>query len=50
MGKWGVENQCHWVLDVVFGEDQIKRALKPSNLRQLWIMGNLYRVLMAANF
>jgi predicted transposase YbfD/YdcC len=21
-GHWGVENQLHWVLDVVFGEDQ----------------------------
>jgi predicted transposase YbfD/YdcC len=21
-GHWAIENQCHWVLDVVFGEDQ----------------------------
>src|SRR5207244_8651286 len=20
-GHWGIENQCHWVLDVTFGED-----------------------------
>lgn len=21
-GHWAIENQCHWVLDMVFGEDQ----------------------------
>jgi predicted transposase YbfD/YdcC len=21
-GHWGIENSCHWILDVVFGEDQ----------------------------
>ena len=21
-GHWAIENQCHWVLSVVFGEDQ----------------------------
>jgi predicted transposase YbfD/YdcC len=20
-GHWGIENQCHWILDVTFGED-----------------------------
>lgn len=34
-GHWGVENQCHWVLDVVFGEDQstITEGYAPENLR-----------------
>jgi predicted transposase YbfD/YdcC len=21
-GHWGIENNCHWQLDVAFGEDQ----------------------------
>jgi predicted transposase YbfD/YdcC len=34
-GHWGVENQCHWVLDVVFEEDQssITEGHAPENLR-----------------
>lgn len=24
-GHWGIENRLHWVLDVVFGEDQARR-------------------------
>ncbi|MEY3896853.1 MAG: hypothetical protein RLZZ214_2373, partial [Verrucomicrobiota bacterium] len=20
-GHWGIENQCHWVMDVTYGED-----------------------------
>ena len=23
-GHWGVENNCHWQLDVTFGEDQCR--------------------------
>ncbi len=36
-GHWGVENQCHWVLDVVFGEDQssITEGHAPENLRAI---------------
>lgn len=34
---WGVENTCHWTLDVVFGEDQslITEGYAPENLRVL---------------
>jgi predicted transposase YbfD/YdcC len=36
-GHWGVENQCHWVLDVVFGEDQssVTEGHAPENLRTI---------------
>jgi predicted transposase YbfD/YdcC len=36
-GHWGVENQCHWVLDVVFKEDQstITEGYAPENLRTI---------------
>lgn len=36
-GHWGVENQCHWVLDVVFKEDQttITEGFSPENLRTM---------------
>jgi len=36
-GHWGVENNCHWTLDVVFGEDQslITKGYAPENLRAL---------------
>lgn len=39
-GHWGVENQCHWVLDVVFGEDQstITEGHAPENLRTINLM------------
>jgi predicted transposase YbfD/YdcC len=34
-GHWSVENKCHWVLDVVFAEDQslITQGTAPENLR-----------------
>lgn len=31
---WGVENQLHWVLDVVFGEDQSHAAANLATLRR----------------
>lgn len=39
-GHWGVENRCHWVLDVVFGEDQssITEGYAPENLRTVNLM------------
>jgi len=34
---WQIENQCHWVLDVVFGEDQttITEGSAPENMRTI---------------
>jgi predicted transposase YbfD/YdcC len=34
-GHWQIENKCHWVLDVVFKEDQtaIKEGNAPENIR-----------------
>ena len=34
---WGVENQCHWVLDVQMGEDQSRARMghAPENLATL---------------
>jgi predicted transposase YbfD/YdcC len=39
-GHWCVENQCHWVLDVVFGEDQtsITEGYAPENLRTVQLL------------
>jgi predicted transposase YbfD/YdcC len=33
-GHWSVENRCHWVLDVVFGEDhsQVRDTTAAHNL------------------
>jgi predicted transposase YbfD/YdcC len=41
-GHWGVENKCHWVLDVVFGEDQssITEGYAPENLRTVNLMAS----------
>lgn len=34
---WSIENQCHWILDVVFGEDhnRIRRKNAPKNFATL---------------
>jgi len=39
---WSIENQCHWVLDVVFGEDhnRIRRKNAPKNF------GTLLRIVL----
>jgi hypothetical protein len=29
-GHWSIENQLHWVLDVVFGEDQARARTKQA--------------------
>jgi predicted transposase YbfD/YdcC len=36
-GHWQIENQCHWVLDVVFGEDQttVTEGNAPENMRTI---------------
>lgn len=36
-GHWQIENQCHWVLDVVFGEDQttVTGGNAPENMRTI---------------
>jgi predicted transposase YbfD/YdcC len=36
-GHWGVENKCHWILDVVFAEDEnlITQGNAPENLRAI---------------
>ena len=39
-GHWGIENRCHWVLDVVFAEDRssVVEGHAPENLRALNIL------------
>lgn len=39
---WSIENQCHWVLDVIFGEDanRTRKANAPKNL------GTLLRIVL----
>ena len=36
-GNWGIENQQHWVLDVIFGEDRntTRKGNAPENLAWL---------------
>jgi predicted transposase YbfD/YdcC len=31
-GHWSIENELHWVLDVVFGEDRKRKEHAPENL------------------
>jgi predicted transposase YbfD/YdcC len=42
---WGIENQCHWTLDVVFQEDQsrVRRDHGPANLATIrrWVLSLL---------
>ena len=44
---WGIENTCHWTLDVVFGEDQsrARRDHGPANLAMIrrWVLSLLRR-------
>jgi predicted transposase YbfD/YdcC len=39
-GHWGVENNCHWTLDVVFKEDEslITEGHAPENLRVIHLL------------
>jgi predicted transposase YbfD/YdcC len=39
-GHWGIENQCHWVLDVVYGEDA-SRARSGHAARNLSLLRRL---------
>lgn len=34
---WGIKNSVHWVLDVIFGEDQsrVRKDNSPENLAML---------------
>ena len=44
---WGIENQVHWVLDVVFGEDasRIRKGNAPQNMAMLRKLAlNLHRL------
>ena len=36
-GHWSIENRCHWVLDVVFGEDHCQ-VRDPNAARNLSIL------------
>lgn len=45
-GHWGIENQCHWVMDVVYGEDasRVRSGHAAQNLSLLRRLGhNLLR-------
>ena len=33
-GHWGIENSCHWVLDVTYREDE-------SRIREEWLRENM---------
>lgn len=39
-GHWGVENACHWTLDVVFKEDEslVMEGNAPENLRAIHLL------------
>jgi predicted transposase YbfD/YdcC len=39
-GHWGIENHCHWTLDVIFGIDEslITKGYAPENLRTVSLL------------
>jgi predicted transposase YbfD/YdcC len=36
-GHWGIENQCHWVLDVIFGEDGSRKRAEHGAENVAWL-------------
>jgi predicted transposase YbfD/YdcC len=36
-GHWGIENQCHWVLDVTFGEDSSRQRAEHGAENVAWL-------------
>jgi predicted transposase YbfD/YdcC len=36
-GHWGIENQCHWVLDVTFGEDDSRQRAAHGAENVAWL-------------
>jgi predicted transposase YbfD/YdcC len=36
-GHWGIENQCHWVLDVTFGEDRSAQRAEHGAVNVAWL-------------
>jgi predicted transposase YbfD/YdcC len=36
-GHWGIENQCHWVLDVTFGEDNSRQRAEHGAENVAWL-------------
>jgi predicted transposase YbfD/YdcC len=36
-GHWGIENQCHWVLDVTFGEDRSRQRAEHGAENAAWL-------------
>lgn len=36
-GHWGIENQCHWVLDVTFGEDRSRQRARNGAENVAWL-------------
>jgi predicted transposase YbfD/YdcC len=36
-GHWGIENECHWVLDVTFGEDRSRKRAEHGAENVAWL-------------
>lgn len=36
-GHWGIENGCHWILDVVFGEDDCRTRVGHAAANLAWL-------------
>jgi predicted transposase YbfD/YdcC len=36
-GHWGIENQCHWILDVTFGEDKSRQRARNGAQNVAWL-------------